>query len=463
MFHNPDYKKRQNDITVTYTYMLPSQSNAQVRKHNSEQCGKDVYIPGMQNAGQQPDADLNIYGGSPSISLQNVNYMTGNINSAESVSNADAEANCGDSANHLEREEYDFCNAESGMRLPKYSPVTVNADAKLRFGNIIFDLGSPEVKTALEKVPEGESVSAGRLDTNYIRIPENYEYVSKQHAIIQKTGNKYKITDISLNGTYIQDAGFDVDELVRSKGNNGKIVDKNYIKTSKEVRAFFNERIENKNYVREYSDYADMIDDAHQIAYSGKSNNDFWYKDKKTGGFLEMNPYEYRKDCSINRYPAQSKLVEDIAVYYGDPYRASDENPSKVMLKGISREGLPINKGHSHIYADGKYTEEYFKQMYRTAKEAVDMANNRASVNEFLEKVAEHYQYAANARPYIQINNSLFMNEVNTLLKKAGLNAIPHGMLDHAAQRLQSEAFKKYFKDYYNLTNLSRQSCYENQ
>ncbi len=72
-----------------------------------------------------------------------------------------------------------------------------------------------------------------------------------------------------------------------------------------------------------------------------------------------------------------------------------------------------------------------------------------------LGKIAEHYQYAANARPFEQINNSLFMNEVNTLLKKAGMKSIPHGMLDHAAQRLQPETFKRYFVDFYYNNQLS--------
>jgi hypothetical protein len=54
-------------------------------------------------------------------------------------------------------------------------------------------------------------------------------------------------------------------------------------------------------------------------------------------------------------------------------------------------------------------------------------------------KWTNDYQYAANMRPYDQINNSFFMNEMNTMLQKAGLGTMPHGMLDHAAQRMQPE------------------------
>ena len=69
--------------------------------------------------------------------------------------------------------------------------------------------------------------------------------------------------------------------------------------------------------------------------------------------------------------------------------------------------------------------------------------------------MAEHFQYAANARPYSQINNSLYMNEINTLLQRAGMKVMPHSNLDVVAQRLQPETFKKYFIDTYHQTALS--------
>ena len=41
------------------------------------------------------------------------------------------------------------------------------------------------------------------------------------------------------------------------------------------------------------------------------------------------------------------------------------------------------------------------------------------------------------------------MNEINTLLKRAGMKTIPHGNLDTVAMHLQPESFKKYFIDEY--------------
>ena len=106
------------------------------------------------------------------------------------------------------------------------------------------------------------------------------------------------------------------------------------------------------------------------------------------------------------------------------------------------------------MYPDGSYLNNYYEQMHRTASEAMDLIKKGASEDKILKKLAEHYQYAANARPYHQINNSLFMNELNTLLSKAGMRTMPHGKLDHAAMRLQPKAFEKYFIDQYRETAL---------
>jgi hypothetical protein len=113
-----------------------------------------------------------------------------------------------------------------------------------------------------------------------------------------------------------------------------------------------------------------------------------------------------------------------------------------------------MNRFAQHFYPDGKYMPAYFDQMQRTAKEALDLIKNAAPQDEILRKLAEHYQYAANARPFGQINNSLFMNEINTLLQKAGMKPMPHGILDHVAQRLQPDAFVEYFIDEYKRTAL---------
>lgn len=256
-------------------------------------------------------------------------------------------------------------------------------------------------------------------------------------------------------------------ELVRNVGNNGKPINAKYVKTSREARQYLNDAIESGNYTKSVDSYIETMNDMHVVSAKGKSGNDFWYNEAGQGG-IPVNPGVIRERGSMYspRY-RQAMGVEDIAKQYGDPYRVpkAPGESIKVRLDGIPDKYLPeckydVNPGsgyveYFHIYPDGKSLKSfYYKEMYRTSKEALELINSGASQNQILGKLAEHYQYAANARPYGQINNSLFMNELNALLSKAGLKTIPHGELDIAAQRLQPNTFKRYFIDQYNKTAL---------
>ena len=85
----------------------------------------------------------------------------------------------------------------------------------------------------------------------------------------------------------------------------------------------------------------------------------------------------------------------------------------EVDLEGIPKKYQPQDtniNGYSHTYPDGVSLERYYHpQMQRTANEALELIKNNAPKDEIIKKIGQHYQYAANARPYGQINNSLFM------------------------------------------------------
>lgn len=244
------------------------------------------------------------------------------------------------------------------------------------------------------------------------------------------------------------------DELVRNAGNDGKPVNEKYIQTSREARQYLYQSIESGAYTESLDSYIQTINDMHVISAVGKDGTKFWYKDAGQGG-LAVNPGVIRgKGQLSNQRVAQAMQVEEVAKKYGDSYRVNQS--SKVKLDGISEHFLPRDiAGGGHVYPDGASLKtEYYAQMHRTAKEALELIESGASEKKILAKIAEHYQYAANARPYGQINNSLFMNEINSLLTKAGLNTMPHGQLDIAAMHLQPKTFQKYFIDQYHATGI---------
>ena len=353
---------------------------------------------------------------------------------------------------------HDGTNMPEGTRLPKGEGVTVDANTVLNLPNgIELDLSSPQIQALLNNLQNGQSISVGRNADN--DIPINNKYVSGQHLTIQKQGNKFIVIDNSTNGTRIGSKlpELDENELVRVAGNNGRPIDANYIRTSREARSHLTQAIESGNYTRDLNSYIETINSMHEIAYRGKDGSHEWYS-KAGQGSLDVNAGVIRNDKGglRNQRVEQARTVEGIAKQYGDPYRVDTD--SAVKLDGIPDKYLPKDgAGGYHYYPAGEGLEKYYyKEMHRTSKEALKLIESGASKQQIIEKLAEHYQYAANARPYGQINNSLFMNELNTLLTKAGMPTMPHGELDIAAMHLQPKTFKKYFADQYNKTALSK-------
>ena len=353
----------------------------------------------------------------------------------------------------------DLPEAKAGTKLKNGDQVVVNADAQLLLGGqYSLDLSSPEIRNRLNSLQEGETITVGRMGD--IRVPEGYSQVSRNHLEITKQDGKIVVKDVSSNGTKVEKSlpELNENELVRYTGNNGKSINADYIRTSREARQYLLDAIESGKYTESLESYIETMNKMHIVSAKGKNGTSDWYSQVGEGS-INVNPGVIRGEGTpLNSRTTEAGWIESIAKKYGDPYRA--DQSSKVKLEGIPDDYLPQDVAYGviyqHIYPNGKSLKNYYyKEMHRTSKEALDLIKNGASKNEILAKLAEHYQYAANARPYGQINNSLFMNEINTMLTKAGMKTIPHGILDHAAQRLQPDTFKRYFIDQYYATALN--------
>lgn len=334
------------------------------------------------------------------------------------------------------------------------------------------------------------SLSKGGLNsTEKETLMKEFEALC-ENTLVQKTefqGLKTKLKHMysdystSLNNTQTKSRlkpARDIEnpaELVRVPDNIGERLPKAYVENSKDVRHHFNKAIDDGSYLNSYESYVDTMNNAHKLAYSGKNGNSFYYK--KNGQTYVMDAgnwrqvdIDHRRDTSGYYFGRES--VESIAKRYNDPLanvlKTGDvAKTSRVNLKGIPEKYQPVDKWDCIDFEGFKYSEYighsyppveslqmYHKEMYRTAKETLNRIKNGESENRILESLAEHFQYAANARAYNQINNSLYMNEINTLLQRAGMRVMPHGNLDVVAQRLQPETFKQYFIDTYNKTAL---------
>lgn len=148
--------------------------------------------------------------------------------------------------------------------------------------------------------------------------------------------------------------------------------------------------------------------------------------------------------------------ILSLAQKYNDPY--INKRAQVVCLPGIDPSGCPIDKwGNNqvvHYYPDPKYFDQYLKIMKSKLEQFVLKADHKID-KKILKIIANYYQYGINMHMFETVNQSLFINEANAMLKLLGLRPIEHGIIDFVAMRLQPENFAKYFIDQVKRANKS--------
>ncbi len=65
--------------------------------------------------------------------------------------------------------------------------------------------------------------------------------------------------------------------------------------------------------------------------------------------------------------------------------------------------------------------------------------------SQILNLLSNYYQIMINAHPFVRINHSLFMNQVNLVLVELGKKSLPHAEMDWLAMILDSKQFRMLF------------------
>ena len=201
--------------------------------------------------------------------------------------------------------------------------------------------------------------------------------------------------------------------------------------------------------------FKSMLQQAHTLAVQGSSGDNRYYKGRngQVSGPEELPGGEFHSGVMGGVRATINEEVDGLAKKYGDPYRNFTDRPAEpVNLKGIRPDARPQNMplmgpGQRHLYPAPDAFDDYFSQMQDRLKR-LDSLPKDAPKEVVLKNIAEFYQYGANVRPFYNVNNSLFMNMTNELLNRHGMKPVYHGILDHAAQRLQPDAFNRYFADW---------------
>jgi len=339
-------------------------------------------------------------------------------------------------------------------------------------------------------------VGVGRHPDNQIHLPDTL--AGRYHAGLAVQGDQVLLRDEnSLNGTRVNgekvepqqwnlvDAGSKITIgaspfrlisplNVDSKSSLEKVVDFRELIVDPAVQrekhgsvvpdkpnAYWQNNAEARRHFEDYLDKGDFSDseafesvlkESHKLAVEGSSGENRYYgRGGQIHGPERLPAGEFHNGVQGGRRDEMSKQVESIARRYGDPYRFDPHHsPPSVRLPGIKENDRPGNlqlgDTQKHIYPPPRAFGDYFNQMQKRLEKLEKLPDG--AKDEKLDTIAEFYHYGANVRPFRNVNNSLFMNFTNSLLKRHGFKPVYHGKLDHAAHRLQPDTFNRYFKDW---------------
>jgi hypothetical protein len=146
--------------------------------------------------------------------------------------------------------------------------------------------------------------------------------------------------------------------------------------------------------------------------------------------------------------PPASQYVSSVIADFPDQaiVRPPGEGITPLPIAGISERALPGNviAAGGHAYPRAQYLDEYFR---RGAELLNEIRSAPAGSTQAFEKTAEYYHLMINAQPFDQINNSLFMTQVNYLLRAKEVHpGMTQGYLDYFAYELQFPEFLKIFR-----------------
>ena len=133
---------------------------------------------------------------------------------------------------------------------------------------------------------------------------------------------------------------------------------------------------------------------------------------------------------------------------------------TRLEIRGLAacREALPTNDGAYHYFPDPSWVGTYrdlagcrFIEALEATRFTRFGAGARPNARLALHAVADYYHTFINGHPFVRINDSVAMTEVNGLLERLGYDAVDHGYLDIVAFNLDYMDFRDYFEEFVAL------------
>jgi len=228
--------------------------------------------------------------------------------------------------------------------------------------------------------------------------------------------------------------------LVRVPGDVGNTLDNVYRATHARIRGdfydwFVDDRPINPGRLR------DILERGHRDAageYRGNGGIP-----NTPGRFHTENGLSSRSPW-LRELPSGLDTVEETlrraGVSEADIARLKQDGP--VRVRDVPEQHLPANANGRHLYPNATSHDAYLDAAARRLETIRTMNPNKPA---FVNELADYFHTMANARVFGQVNNSLWMDQVNALLRTMGHPGIPHGNLDFVALAVDHETFRAVF------------------
>lgn len=228
------------------------------------------------------------------------------------------------------------------------------------------------------------------------------------------------------------------------------------------------------------ADFPTWLKEQHKLAVIGEAPSTYYWPEvyQFRNGSQVKASYEVassgagtfrhlRTDPPVDRFlthevPVSAEVLAELAA------RSQGRAPKMIMLgpvpyqyhfpqvDGIPAEALPrYNLMHGgkvkFDYPPAKYLPLYLKEM-GASLERVRIGLNAAKPDRtaVLGDLARYYHTAMIGHPFLRVNNSMVMVQVNVALRKLGMKPVAHGDLDYLVRSLDSAAARDAFIDYVN-------------
>lgn len=236
--------------------------------------------------------------------------------------------------------------------------------------------------------------------------------------------------------------------------------------------------------------FEQLLTRLHTIAVLGpKGESTYWPDDATPGGFSDesvrrraaenaagqyrhMDPRQRQNEALVHHHELSPETFFDLMSFRKHATKKLESLGSVPMqffvpqIRGIPERALPkytiieAQRKAIYSYPSPSQLKAYLQEMgltldrvranlglYEAPTSRADLTASATLRQRILEDLAHYYHLGVIGHPFMRVNNSVLMGQVNTVLLHLDLKPIQHGDMDYVVRSLDSEDAARYFID----------------